>query len=152
MAVTTTSVQAFQCALKLDNPSGTLTDYSGVHTKTSVKFDVDSKATYVHASRTPITRVMRKPTGFDIEFLYSTASAELKANILDWTLSTTRFGTAKSIELYIPDTATGSDKYSGEVRLTKGPEFETDAEKADDIVVKITVMEDASGAISVTTV
>jgi hypothetical protein len=151
MAVTSTYVLMRQCIIKLDNASSTLVDFSGVHTKTNIKYDMEKKNIYVHASTTPIGLSSKKPTGFDIEAVVSTSTSELfNVVALDWWFN--KFGQAKTIEVYIPDTATGSYKFAGEVKLSKAPELATDAEKADAMILKFSVEEDASGALSLTIV
>lgn len=148
MAATSTPVLQRECVLNLDNASSTLTDFSSVHTKTNVKFDMETKEIYVHGSETPIQNTSRKPTSFEIEALVSTATSELFNVLNDWWFN--KFNTAKSIRIDIPDSTTGSYRYSGEVKLSKAPELATDAEKPDGMIVKFTVAEDASGAISYT--
>lgn len=150
MPATTTAVPSNKCILTLDNASGTPTSYASVHTKVKVKFDAESKDTYVFGDTAPINTTKKKGTEFEIEVIYSTSATELKAVVLDWWFN--KFDQAKTMKLETPDSATGSDRYSGEVKLSKAPEFDLDASKAEPAMMKFTFREDAAGALAYTVI
>jgi hypothetical protein len=151
---TTTQVAQWECIVKLDDngTTPTLSDISGVHTKTSIKLGMESKETPVHASHAPIVTQRKTATGFDFEVGMSTSTLEGSEIVLGWYYGSTLFGAAKTIEVYIPDTTTGSRKWTGEVKLSKPPEFDTDASKADMMIMKFSVMEDGAGALTYTVI
>jgi hypothetical protein len=148
---TSTQISGNSWVIKLDNASGTLTDISGVDTKATIDPSRDSKETYVADNENAIVTVGKSKVKIAIEIVYSSATAEGATLINAWYYGTRAVSIAsRSIELYIPDTSSGSQKYSGEVKLSKPPSFELDASKAEPLILKAEFQND--GTFSFTTV
>lgn len=129
----------------LDNASGTLVNISGVDTKCSIDPSRDSKSTYVADSENAITTVGKSEVKIALELVYSSSTAEAKQLLNLWYYgSSTVTKASRSVELYFPDTASGSDKYYGEVKLAKPPSFELDASKPEPLIIKVELMNDGA--------
>lgn len=148
---TSTQIASNASVIQLDNASGTLVNISGVSTKVSIKPERDAKETYVFDNENAITTVGKSKVTVSAEIVYSSATAEAKQLLNLWYYgSSTVTKASRTIEVYIPDTASGSDKYYGEVKLSAPPNFELDASKAEPLILKVEFMND--GAWSWTTV
>lgn len=151
MAQTTTQISSNQSILNLDNASGSLVDISGTTTKIQIEPERDSKETYTIDSETAIVTVGKSKFKITCEIIYSSATAEAKTLLNSWYYGAAAVSRAsRTIRIDIPDSASGSDRYTGEVKLSKPPSMEIDASKAEPLIMKIEFMND--GPISWTTI
>lgn len=142
---TSTQISSNQSVIKVDNASGTLVDISGVTTKVSISPERDAKETYVFDSENAIVTVGKSKVTVAIEIVYSSSTAEGKQLLNSWYYgSTTVTKASRTLEIYIPDTATGSDKYTGEVKLSAPPNIELDASEAAPLILKAEFMNDGA--------
>lgn len=148
MAQTTTQINSNQSVLKIDATSGgTLTDISGSSTKVSIEPDREAKETFTFEGESAISTVGKATTKIAVEIVYSSATAEGAYILESWFYGTAAVSKgARSIQIDIPDSSTGSRRYSGEVKLSKPPSLELDAGKAEPLVLKAEFLND--GAIS----
>lgn len=143
MAQTTTQISSNSWVIKIDNASGSLTDISGVDTKATIEPDRESKETFTAEGENAIVTVGKSTVKIAIEIVYSSATAEGKQLLNLWYYGTSAVSKAsRTIQLDVPDSATGSDRYTGEVKLSKPPSFELDASKAEPLILKAEFMND----------
>lgn len=148
---TSTQIASNASVIQLDNASGALVNISGVTTKVSIKPERDAKETYVFDNENAITTVGKSKVTISAEIVYSSSTAEAKQLLNLWYYgSSTVSRASRTIEVYIPDTASGSDKYYGEVKLSAPPSVELDASEAAPLILSVEFMND--GAWSWTTV
>lgn len=115
MAETTTSVNACDVSVWLDNEAGTLIDISGSTNQVNMEFESNIGELRVLVTRWPIRLQCGKDATFSLIVVYSTASDEGMDILKNWF-----FGTetgARSLHVYIPDKNVGSDHFYGEVVL-----------------------------------
>lgn len=148
MAQTTTPISSNQSVIQLDVTSaGTLTDISGSSTKVNIKPEREAKETYTFGDEQSISTVGKGKTTISIEIVYSSATAEAAYILEAWYYGTAAVSKgARTIQIDIPDSSTGSRRYSGEVKLSSPPELDLDSSKADPLILKAEFMN--SGAIS----
>lgn len=151
MAQTTTQISSNQSVINLDDASGSLVDISGTTTKIQIEPERDSKETYTFGSEAALVTVGKSKHKITCEIVYSSATAESKALLNAWYYGTAAVSRAsRTIRIDIPDSSSGSDRYTGEVKLSKPPSMELDASKAEPLILKVEFMND--GVISYTTI
>lgn len=144
MTVTTTQINSDRCVVNLDNASATYTDISGTVTKISIEPSRDSKETYVVGDDDAIVTVGKSTHKFTLESIFSSATAEEKALLMAWFYSATdsvKRG-SRSLRVDIPDSSSGSDRWSCEVKLAKPPQIEIDASKPEPLILKYELASD----------
>lgn len=148
MAQTTTPISSNQSVIQLDVTSaGTLVDISGTTTKVSIEPDRESKETFTFGSESALTTVGKTSTKISVEIVYSSTTAEGGYILEAWFYGTQAVSKgSRTIQIDIPDSSTGSRRYSGEVKLSKPPALEMDSSKAEPLIMKAEFMND--GAIS----
>jgi len=114
MTESTTTINACDASLWLDNAAGTLTDISGSSNNLTMAITNGVGDRRVFGSKGPIRKVCGQDVQFDIVVLYSTAEDEGLDLLRDWALGA-NYKDARSFVLYLPDKNVGSDKYSCEV-------------------------------------
>jgi len=123
----------------LDDEAGTLTDITGASAKATISSSANSASVRVFADDDPITKVCGKDTTIGLECFYSTAADEAVDLLKHWWFN--YFGTARSIEIYVPDSTVGSDKFYGEVQVTS-LELPLEAGNAEPIRVSVELVTD----------
>ena len=142
---TSTQISSNQSVVQVDNASGTLTDISGVATKVTIEPEREAKETYVFDNENAIVTVGKSKVKITVEIVYSSATAEGKALLNAWYYGTATVSKAsRTIQIDVPDSSSGSDRYTGEVKLSKPPNFELDASKADPLILKAEFMNDGT--------
>lgn len=152
MAATTTQINSDRCVVNLDNASATYTDISGTVSKISIEPSRDSKETWVVGDDDAIVTVGKSTHKFTFESVYSSSTAEEKALLLAWFYSSTDSVTrgSRSLRVDIPDSSSGSDRWSCEVKLAKPPQIEIDASKPEPLILKYELSSD--GPVSYTVI
>lgn len=118
--------------VKLDGTSGTLSDISAQVVDCSVTPRLTVGSYYTLASRDEVTVEGKVPRGYDISMtiVKTDGASDAYAIIESWLTGTSL--AAKTIELYDPDTTTGSHKATGEVVLVSvGPVLRKAANSGD---------------------
>lgn len=148
MAQTTTAISSNQSVISLDvTAGGTLTDISGTTTTVSIEPDRESKETFTFGSESALTTVGKTSTKISVEIVYSSATAEGAYILEAWFYGTAAVSKgSRTIQIDIPDSSTGSRRFSGEVKLSKPPTVELDSSKAEPLILSAEFMND--GAIS----
>lgn len=148
MAQTTTAISSNQSVIQLDVTSaGTLVDISGTTTKVSIEPDREAKETFTFGDENALTTVGKVSTKIAVEIVYSSTTAEGSYILERWFYDTPAISKgARTIQIDIPDSSTGSRRFSGEVKLSKPPAVELDSSKAEPLILKAEFMN--SGAIS----
>lgn len=134
MATTTTAKNACSARIWLDNASAALTEVSGSSAKITLalKSDIGEFKVFDDAWR------YRLECGRDWEFgmdvIYSTTADEAFDLLRDWW-----FGArgSRSVRIDMPDSSTGSDRYTGEVFI-EALEWEMASDEAGPVMVSAT--------------
>lgn len=108
-------------ALYIDNAAGSLTDWSSDATDVTVTSDLVRGSYFVLSSPAQLQTQGTLPYAASVQFSFIRKEG---ASALDGMLKAWRFGTdvARTVEVYSPDTGTGSHKVSGEFVLSSpGP-------------------------------
>lgn len=142
---TSTQLPGNSWVVKIDNASGSLVDISGVDTSCKIEPSRDAKETYVADSENAITTVGKSTVKISLKLVYSSATAEAKQLFNLWYYGASSVTKAsRTLELYFPDASSGSDKYTGEVKLSKPPAFELDASKPEPLIIEVELMNDGA--------
>lgn len=108
--------------IKLDDNSGSLTDYSDQITTSSITPRIQVGSFYVISTENEQQNQGNPPRGYDISLtVLKTNNAADLYNVLMTRAAgsgTAGANTARSFEGYDPDTGSGSEKWAGEVVLT----------------------------------
>lgn len=119
MAGSTTTINACDASVWLDNASGTATDISGSSNEFTMTLPRVEGNTRVFGSKWPIRKVCGKDCTIDLTVVYSTAADEGLDLLRDWYYATDGSSEeARTVAVYLPDKNVGSDYYSGEFLLT----------------------------------
>lgn len=116
MAQTTTSINACDVAIWLDNASGTATDISGSSNKVEIPLTQEIGEARTFQNDYKLRAACGRDGAFNLTVIYTTTSDEALDILRDWYFSTAS-KTARTIAVYVPDKNVGSDHYSAEVLL-----------------------------------
>lgn len=115
MAQTTTSINACDVVVKLDNNSNSLVDISGSSNDVSIDMSNDVGKTSTFGSRWKISKNCKSEASISLKAVYSTADQEAVDLLKDWYFNSP--GTSRTIQINVPDGEIGSDQYYGEMTL-----------------------------------
>jgi hypothetical protein len=116
MAQTTTSENACDVKIQIDNSSGAPTDVSGSSNQASMSMAVDSAETSTFDGQWKIRKSCKTSVSVSLQVLYSLTADEGLDIMRDWFFSSP--GTPRTVTVNVPDDTAGSDRYSGEFVLT----------------------------------
>lgn len=116
MAQTTTSVNACNVDIQLDDSTGSLTNISGSTNQASIDMTAQSAETFTFEGQWAIQKVCKTSATISLQALYSTADVEALNILADWYFNS--ITTARTAQISVPDSTGGSDQYSGEWNLT----------------------------------
>jgi len=125
MAKTSTPVYKQQAVTSIDNASGTLTDITSTNSTITVALQRQSSETYVFGDDTAIQGIGKSTGTVSGTIVYSTNAAEARAMYNEWYF--TSEGAARTVTIDVPDSASGSDRYSGELVLNSFTPVDGDA-------------------------
>ena len=125
MAKTSTPVYKQQAVTSIDNASGTLTDITSTNSTITVALQRQSSETYVFGDDTAIQGIGKSTGTVSGTIVYSTNATEARAMYNQWYFSAE--GTARTVTVDVPDSSTGSDRYSGELVLNSFTPVDGDA-------------------------
>lgn len=117
MAQTTSSVNACDVVLQVDNASGVLTDLSGSSNQASISMSSNTGQAFTFDGEWALQHICGKSASMSIQAIYSTEDAEALNLLADWWFGTA-YNDARSVQVDIPDSNAGSDRYSGEFVLS----------------------------------
>lgn len=117
MAQTTTSVNACDVVIELDNADGTLTDISGSSNQCGMSMSSNVGETNTFDGQWAIRRVCKTSVNVSLQAVYSTADVEALNTLADWWFAGS-YGDARTCTISVPDDTAGSDEYTGEFVLT----------------------------------
>lgn len=144
MAATTTAISSNQSVISLDAPT-TLVDISGTTTTVTIEPDRESKETFVFGDEFAIVTVGKSTVKISLEIVYSSTTAEGSYVLEAWYYGgSTTSRAARTVQIDIPNSLTGSRRFSGEVKLSKPPTVELDASKSEPLIVKAELMNDGA--------
>lgn len=113
---TTTAVNACDCGLWLDNAAGTPVDIGGSSNQVRTNLDHEIGKFSVFANEWPGRLECGKDATLTLQIIYSTTTDEGWDVLKTWYFSTPPG--SRTLSLYIPDKNVGSDKFSGEMKLS----------------------------------
>ena len=113
MAQTTTSVNACDVALWIDNASGTLKDCSGSSNAVTMNFTKNIGDLRTFQQTWPVRLSCGKDGTFNLVAVYSTATDEAADILKNWYFAANE-PALRTVKVYIPDKNVGSDVYAGE--------------------------------------
>lgn len=113
MAQTTTSVNACNAVISLDNASGVLTGISGSSNQAGIGVAVETAETKTFEGQWAIKKACKTAATVSLQVLYSTTADEGLDILRDWVFTSPT--AARSIQIDVPDGSVGSDRYSGEM-------------------------------------
>ena len=127
---TTTAARQYQCVLNIDDVSATLADVSGSTTTVAFAAERDQAFVWVLDGKISVSDSNSAET-VEVEVVWSTTSTDARALIEEWHLNTA--STARTVQIDIPDSSTGSRRYTGEYTL--GPySWAVDASGRSDLI------------------
>lgn len=112
MAQTTTSVNACDVNIFLDNAAANLTEISGSSNQCSLDISRNVSETYTFDGDWAIKKSCKSAVTVSVQALYSTTQNEAVDILEDWIFDTPT--TAKTLRIDVPDSAIGSTRYEGE--------------------------------------
>jgi hypothetical protein len=140
MAQTTTSVNACDVTIEVDNAAGSLVDISGSSNQCSISISSNTGQTFTFDGDWALQKICKKSASISVQAVYSTADAEAANVLLDWWFGSA-YNSARSVEINIPDQTTGSDTYTGEFVLSSAS-IPLSAEDAAPILVSFELLND----------
>lgn len=114
MPQTTSQVNACDAGIFLDNAAGGLVDISGSSNEASMDFTNQLGELYTFGGRFPIRQECKSDATINLNMIYTLDDAEAMTIFKDWYYTTRG---QKTLKIYIPSTAEGSDVYTFEVFL-----------------------------------
>jgi len=144
MAQTTTSINACDVAIFLDNASGTATDISGSSNKVTLAPTQEIGEARTFQNDWKIRKACGRDLAFSITVIYTTTADEGLDILRDWFFGAAS-KTARTLAIYAPDKNVGSDHYSAEVLWESG-EIPLDATDPGPILCEFTLL--PTGAVS----
>ena len=118
MTQTTTSVNACDVDIRLDNDAGTPTWISGSSNTVEMEFGQELQAYWtMYRGRMPVRNSTREDAAIGLTVVYSTAADEAIDLLTDWYFNYPN--TARTLTVYVPKYVIGADTYSGEVQLER---------------------------------
>lgn len=115
MAQTTTAENACDVVLTVDNASGTPVDVSGSTNQANMDLSATSAETFTFQGDWAIKKTCKKAVAVAVQALYSVTETEALNIFMDWFFNS--LGTSRTVQIDIPDSSVGSDRYSGEFTL-----------------------------------
>lgn len=115
MSQTTTAQNACDVVVQLDNASGSLTDISGSSNQANMDFSAVIGEAFTFDGDWSIKKSCKAAVSIALQAVYSTTADEALDLLRDWFFNSR--STSRSIQIDIPDSNAGSDRYSGEVTL-----------------------------------
>lgn len=115
MAQTTTSTNACNAQILVDNAAGTLTDISGSSNQASISMSVDTAETSTFQGQWKIKKSCKTSATLSLQVLYSTTADEGLDILRDWFFTAPT--ESRTVTIRLPDSTAGSDQYSGEFVL-----------------------------------
>lgn len=135
MTTTTTAVNAVNAVIKLDNNVNVLTDISGSTNKVSIEPKMEGGKFEVFGNRWKKSLDGSKEWGGSITIVFSTTAAEALDLIEDWFYATNPAN--RTLQVDVPDSGTGSRRYSGEIRVREF-KYPFDRPEAGPVTVEVT--------------
>lgn len=115
MAQTTTAISAIDAVVKIDNAAGTLTDISGSSNKVDINLSNGVGEFRNFTSQWKGRLVVGKDADISLDVVYTTTADEALDLLRDLFFGGT--DTPRSIQIDVPDSSNGSDRYTAEVVL-----------------------------------
>lgn len=115
MAQTTTAVNACNVVLQVDNASGTLTDVSGSTNQAGMSFSINTSETNTFEGQWAIKKACKTAVSISVSATYSVTETEALNIFADWFFNS--HTASRSVQIDIPDSTVGSDRYAGEFVL-----------------------------------
>lgn len=146
MPQTTGAVNGCDVVIRLDNSAGALTDISGSSNKVELELDNEIGEFRTFASNWAGRIMCGQDASVSLDVIYSLTAAEAMAILKEWYFTTRN---KRTLELNIPDNATGSDRYTMESVL-ESLSIPAPADEADPIMVSTSLLPD--GAVTLATI
>lgn len=144
MATTATAISSSLSVIKIDGPT-TLVDISGSTTKVNIEPARDAKETPTFGDEFAIVTVGKSSVKISVEIVYSSTTTEASYVLEAWYYGgSTTSRASRTIQIDVPDSTTGSRRFSGEVKLSSPPKIELDASKPDPLILTAEFMNDGA--------
>jgi len=112
MAQTTTSENACDVVLQIDNSDGTLTDISGSSNQCTMDFSRNVAEVFTFDGDWSIKKSCKSGVTISVQVLYSITADEGRDLLEDWIFDTPT--TSRSVRIDVPDSTVGGVRYEGE--------------------------------------
>jgi hypothetical protein len=143
MPQTTTSVNACDVVIFLDNSAGTATNISGSSNQCSLSISRNIAETFTFDGAWSIKKSCKSSITVSLQVLYSTTSDEGRDILEDWIFDTPT--TDKTLRIDVPDASVGGTRYTGEFTI-ESYDLPLSAEDAGVIICSATLSN--SGAVT----
>lgn len=114
MPQTTTSINACDLAVSLDNSAGTLVDISGSTNSVRMRLSNTLGVAFTFGTRWPIRLECKSDAELTMRGIYSQADTEAVRQLLRWFFTDRG---ARTLQVDVPSAAGGGDRFTFEVRL-----------------------------------
>jgi hypothetical protein len=141
MAQTTTAVNACDVVVSLDDDAGTLDDISGSSNQVSMSMSRQVAETFTFDGDWAIKKGCKKAVTISLQAVYSVTDSEATNVLVDWYFNSA--GTSRTIQIDVPDSTVGSDRYSGEMTI-ESLDIPLDASDAGVILVSASLSNDGA--------
>jgi hypothetical protein len=115
MPVTTTGIDATDCVIKLDNAAGVLTDISGSSNKVEIKLENGVAEFRPFGTAWKKRMVVGKDAPISLRVVFTKTAGEGWPLLRDWFTGSN--DSPRTIQIDVPDSSIGSERYVAEVVL-----------------------------------
>lgn len=115
MPQTTTSENACDVVLQIDNSAGTLTDISGSSNQCTMDFSRNVAEAFTFDGDWAIKKSCKSSVSISVQVLYSTTADEGRDLLEDWIFDTPT--TSRTVRIDVPDSSVGGVRYEGEFTI-----------------------------------
>ena len=148
MAQTTTAINACDVVVSLDNVSGTLTDISGSSNEVSMDLGQNIGEIATFDGDWMLKASCGKTVSVSLNVVYTTTADEGLDILRDWFFATSPG--SRTVQIDVPDSTAGSDRYSGEF-VIESLNIPLTAGEASPVLVSATLSNDGAFAHSTIT-
>lgn len=117
MTTTTTATNACSAVVSIDNGAGVLTNVSGSGTSATMTLKTELGDYKVFGDRWRYRLACAQDTEISLDVVYTTTADEGFDILRDWWFDPTAHAVARTVRIDMPDSETGSDRYTAEMML-----------------------------------
>lgn len=117
MSTTTTATNACSAVVSIDNAAGVLTNVSGSGVQASMTLKTELGDYKVFGDQWRYRLACAQDSEISLDVLYTTTADEGFDILRDWWFDNTKYKVARTVRIDMPDSSTGSDRYTAEMLL-----------------------------------